>query len=628
MGLLRYSFCLCLFLLMACPKPPPAVCGNGVTEAPEACDDANPFFDDGCNPDCTLIPEDCDDGRDNDGDNDDDCFDSDCAAAPNCQAELTCDDDEDNDGDGSTDCDDSDCAAAINCIPETNCQDQQDNDVDGAIDCFDDDCIGNPDCKALGEPCENDFECSGRFCINEADFLFPGGYCTNICSGGACDPGSKCFNLVAIGPNTCLETCQTSADCRAGYDCFGDGGGGFACFPDCNDDAECPSTGRCETLNGLCADTDENCNNNVDDDDDALIDCLDFDCASAANCQELSPNNVTQINLGVVTLGQDVNFTIPANTEGFMIHVDGAPGVTYSVERLVRPDALVVLSNRFDTTNITTFPDIDTHSLIMPQNDKASNVILPGSWQLRIFGSATSNPTVTIFLRPTPFIGGTIDLKLYIPTGLTACRDNFCTANQIVTPQNANTFDEIQGMLNTFFEEFYSDEGGFSPGNVEFFSVSSGFLTVSNDAEYDALVANSSLGGNGGLHLFLIQNFDGQIGANVAGRASGIPGAIGLAGSPNAGVVVTMVGDPRLSGNITGFVAAHEVGHFLGLFHTTEFSGTPDQIADTPSCSFATINNTPEACPDAAFMMFPSALPSAINISNTQKKPLRAGPLY
>jgi len=60
-------------------------------------------------------PEICDDGLDNDGDGDEDCFDSDCIGAPNCSTETDCSNGFDDDADGLADCNDSDCFGEPGC---------------------------------------------------------------------------------------------------------------------------------------------------------------------------------------------------------------------------------------------------------------------------------------------------------------------------------------------------------------------------------------------------------------------------------------------------------------------------------------------------------------------------------
>src|SRR5438309_445465 len=49
-----------------------------------------------------------------------------------------------------------------------------------------------------------------------------------------------------------------------------------------------------------------------------------------------------------------------------------------------------------------------------------------------------------------------------------------------------------------------------------------------------------------------------------------------------------------------GTTAAHEIGHYLGLYHTSERDGSEhDPIDDTPECAAGD-----SACPDAANVMF------------------------
>ena len=54
-------------------------------------------------------------------------------------------------------------------------------------------------------------------------------------------------------------------------------------------------------------------------------------------------------------------------------------------------------------------------------------------------------------------------------------------------------------------------------------------------------------------------------------------------------------------------VALHELGHFFGLTHTTEYGGkTFDNIDDTPECPFMkNVYANNDRCPDARYIMFP-----------------------
>jgi len=124
---------------------------------------------------------DCMNGVDDDLDGEVDCFDSDCAAAPECGMEMDCNDGVDNDADGAIDCDDPDCPP---CVPpmETivpgGCSNGVDDDLDGAVDCFDVlDCGGTAEC-GVETVCNDGLD-------NDADGA-------TDCSDSDCTPDPSC----------------------------------------------------------------------------------------------------------------------------------------------------------------------------------------------------------------------------------------------------------------------------------------------------------------------------------------------------------------------------------------------------------------------------------------------------
>ncbi len=126
--------------------------------------------------------------------------------------------------------------------------------------------------------------------------------------------------------------------------------------------------------------------------------------------------------------------------------------------------------------------------------------------------------------------------------------------------------------------------------------------------ELEDLFALSGQTAAAGLSVFLVQEIDdgdGDITSFIAGIAGGIPGPGPIRGTIQSGVAVT-VGDNAI-GSLSneqlvrrGRTMAHEVGHYLGLFHTTERCGADatvcegvpvpnvafnvDPLSDTPSC--------------------------------------------
>lgn len=109
----------------------------------------------------------------------------------------------------------------------------------------------------LGEPCVEADQCAGGLCFAEVSTGAPGGFCTSDCESGLdCLPGFGCF-LVEADQWVCLERCTAGADsCRSGYACIDPANlGETICWPQCQQDADCPSVGVCDLWTGLCRQT-------------------------------------------------------------------------------------------------------------------------------------------------------------------------------------------------------------------------------------------------------------------------------------------------------------------------------------------------------------------------------------
>lgn len=130
--------------------------------------------------------------------------------------------------------------------PEVQCNDNDDNDIDGFVDCEDVvGCATSPACVpgpgAPGAPCQLHNECASQstdpFCVDQFNFGWPGGYCSEFCTLGGtdCPSGSVCSDAVkpsqSSSPNgVCLHTCATQTDCRPGYTCGLDGANHMVCL--------------------------------------------------------------------------------------------------------------------------------------------------------------------------------------------------------------------------------------------------------------------------------------------------------------------------------------------------------------------------------------------------------------
>ncbi len=162
------------------------------------------------------------------------------------------------------------------------------------------------------------------------------------------------------------------------------------------------------------------------------------------------------------------------------------------------------------------------------------------------------------------------------------------------------------------------------------------FAVVERD-EFSELFASVDASETPGLNFFVVESLelDSQ-GGVVVGLANGIPGPPALPGLPGGGVVVSLVAleyEPKLVGQ----VMAHEGGHYLGLMHTTERTGTLfDLLDDTPQCTASTYDADGDDSVDvrecgaeggANNLMFWSAEPANAQITPDQRFVLLRNPM-
>ncbi len=208
----------------------------------------------------------------------------------------------------------------------------------------------------------------------------------------------------------------------------------------------------------------------------------------------------------------------------------------------------------------------------------------PGTYRFEVAGSGSAAASVKSKGRGGAQPGsGTLDMNLFVLQG--------------------------SGFTNQMLSEALSVVAGiFAEANIAL-----GQLTAVNVTGGSAYLAQDSTGIFGPLSQQLTASPPNPLGLNfffvksvssVYGFSQGIPAALGIPGTTAGGVVIAY--DPHVTDrgfdlHELGLTMAHEGGHAMGLWHTSERDGSMhDTIYDTPRCA----GGSEAGCPDGTNIMF------------------------
>jgi hypothetical protein len=147
------------------------------------------------------------------------------------------------------------------------------------------------------------------------------------------------------------------------------------------------------------------------------------------------------------------------------------------------------------------------------------------------------------------------------------------------------------------------------------------------------LFSLSAGAGNAAINVFFVADIEMPPGihGDIGALAGGTPVPWGMHGMASSGIVVATdmmvdANDPQSLGR----TLAHELGHALGLFHTTEVDGRVlEPIDDTPACPLAQdtngngLGNTECAAHGGSNLMFPTSDATATELTKDQRAVLR-----
>ena len=433
-------------------------------------------------------------------------------------------------------------------------------DYEGSRICLEANASGprNPDGEDDGLECVANINCKGGTCIraNEEEggaTSYPGGYCTtrDCESDTDCNGDSICVSRTRS--TACFKTCTSNDDCRSGYECRGTQEGGSIC--------------------------------------DSVIEAVLPDPDS-------SPFEVQ--------CGSDksLTFTMPEGTLGFYIAPFAPNGEKVVPNNLTYPDG-TRLNIPSEYSWFAVNPELlgSLAPINFPGSDRSNfqNAFGPGEYTLDVQTSASE---LCWYVIPKTQEGRQLDINLYfVGTGITAAQapGNASVKRVESTVQGIYSKMGVQANITNYFDA--------SDAVAQQYGIIRDFYDVFN------LVATSQAPGSTteealSVNVFLIEDFNISEAPGLLGVSTGIPGMAGLHGNSGAGLVFSAASLGRDDQQL-GQTMAHEIGHFVGLRHTTEHYGSAhDPITDTPECIAPDLAFL---CSDSDNFMFAFALGGAQN---------------
>ena len=282
-----------------------------------------------------------------------------------------------------------------------------------------------------------------------------------------------------------------------------------------------------------------------------------------------------------------VQFQIDQNTQSFALFIEGRDDAEYLITELESPDGALVRSEAtsqeansglglaaapFFSPN-RSVGDHGGTSILVPNNPRLK--VSHGAWIATVQSTQSNQHTVQVTQLEQRAAHRPKSIRIPLNIHLTGAGG--------INSANAENHPRLRRALAQLRSSFSRVDIDIHP--VRFFEISPRFqiiddFTLQNEQGLNLL---RSAGGEPGVNLFIIERFeaDDAVLGTIGGVSAAIPGDPRSRGRFSGVVVATSFSEDEPASDLLGLTIAHEIGHFLGLFHTEEASGFEDNIDDT-----------------------------------------------